>query len=287
MNKRLLTLPIASFFLITFLIATSCSDDNECNALETSVIPLKDGCGGLSFAENSKKENKFEYTSLMSWADLNQFLNEHQGSQFFDELTMDATKNPMFKINSFEIKTYDVSEDYYNYCISVKANQSEIGFTKNDAGETVWDGDTKENPYISYLYQENTKDLKPNINLGPTKTLNEISGVFDLDKIFDDRLKNTPENVALRTKLIGTVSELPKMVRVDICVGEVERKINDSELRDKFAWQSIIGGAQTNKCISESFNNVLDSKKLKDKIRGKVLYSYYLADNAEYFNMEE
>lgn len=284
---KTITKTLAVAFL-TLGMLSSCGDDEVLYKGDTSLVPWSDGAGGLFVKQNSKKESGFEYVSLQPWSALQDYIAKLSSKTFFDNLYMDATTSELYDIQSYELKLYDVTEDYTNYCIATNAAKENIKIVKNDKGEDVWDAATSGNKLISAAYEKNTKELKEGFQNTPNQTLKSLSKVFDLDPVYQDRLKNTPDNVVLRTNLVGSTAKLPKLVRIDICIGKiVPKKGVVSDIEKSFSWESKLKETFKQICVSESLINVINDEDIKEKIEGQVLYSYYIADNTHFFLTEE
>lgn len=283
----MITKTLAVAFL-TLGMLSSCGDDEVLSKGDTSLVPWSDGAGGLFVKQNSKKESGFEYVSLQPWSVLQDYIAKLSSKTFFDNLNMDATTSELYDIQSYELKLYDVTEDYTNYCIATNAAKENIKIVKNDKGEDVWDAATSGNKLISAAYVKNTKELKEGFQNTPNQTLKSLGEVFDLDPVYQDRLKNTPDNVVLRTNLVGSTAKLPKLVRIDICIGKiVPKKDVASDIGKRFSWESKLKESFKQTCVSESLINVITDDEIKEKIEGQVLYSYYIADNTHFFLTEE
>lgn len=284
---RLTLYAVAVFFSFSLLV--SCGEEEQLAKGDTSLVPWSNGAGGLFSMQNSKREAGFEYISLQPWQTLTAYIDKLTEKRFFDNLNIDATTSELYDIKSFKINTYDVTTDYINHCIAENAKKQKINIIKNDKGEAVWDDQTKSNKLISAAYLPNTSNLKEEFKNTVNNDLKSIAGVFDLDKVFDDRLKNTPDDVVLRTDLVGSVAELPKMIRVDICIGEIApKKTVLKKFKDDFTWTSQLNEhrGETQKCVSESLKNLITDVSIKENIENKVLYSYYIADNTNFFLSE-
>lgn len=255
---------------------------------DTSLVPWSNGAGGLFSTQNSKLKAGFEYVSLQPWEVLKEkdYIAKLESPLFFDNLNMDATTSQIYDITSYEVKTYDVTDDYVNYCISTLAQEESISIVKNDKGEDVWDASTSGNKLISAAYVENTNTLKEGFTNIPNEGLNRIEDVFSIDDIYTDRLENTPNDVVLRTNLSGPAEQLPKMVRVDICIGNILEKSKVFERIDQdFTWYSKLSG-KDQECVSESLKNIINEPTIEAKVKGQVLYSYYIAENPYFFLSE-
>jgi len=255
---------------------------------ETSLVPWADGKGGIFFADNSKKESGYEYVSLRDWKNVGKQMeswmkNPKNDATFFNKLFVDVTKSDLFSIKDFDVKVYDVTEDYQNFCIGEIANtySSKIKIVKNDKKEDVWDASSSKNTVISKAFKTNTKELKDEYKAIRKTDMKAIEKIFSLNTdIYKAHMKNAPKEVELRTEYNGSASDKVKLLRVDICVKNVGEKLDD--LENYFRWKSIIKSGGNNICLSEAIRNVIQHKDVESLMNGKILYTYYIAVNQAY-----
>lgn len=184
--------------------------DTISTALHGTILYGENGYETMGHNEWTTWNTSLGYEIHSMQADWDYFLDEDflDGSKgrLSEGLLLNTGASNYMTIKNLNVSVMDITSalelnSEVNYFEDV---QSKIELTKDAGGNIIWsENDTINYPYLSYVFEENTKTLldiwsEPSFS----KNLKELALAIQLDqKLFDDLMKNDPSKVKVHLKL--------------------------------------------------------------------------------------
>jgi len=250
-------------------------DPNGKSQVEKNVLDLKDG-----YVNGLKKGSSFEFYPLgVDWntvAELhNSYKEQGQFSDFFRKLWIDLSNEDSYVYGDFEVKVYDVSEDFtqFSKCQEVKNHKPKI--SKGSDGEAKF-ADNETDPIATGCYNPDGS-LKPEWKFIPgdpvvqTEVFTLNQALFHNTKSSDK--KKTELGVSFDPKFdVKNIQNPDGLLRVDVVLKTAQPNLANPTL-EQFKWTNVNGVPNT--ALRESIVNTLQDLKPEHK----VIYSYYIKTN--------
>jgi len=202
--------------------------------------------------------------------------------KFTEGLLLNSVASNFLTIKKLDISVLDITSalalnSEVNYFSNV---QSEIELAKDEGGNIVWsETDTMNYPYLSEVFEENTKNLKDIYdNPSFSNNVKDLQLAIELDQdLFDDWMKNDPSKVKVHLDL--NKDKIPNYRAngdpfgwaILLDVDDIELNLNHFE---SYIFTDPKGNV--NKSLSESLKNVAlywEKQLLENESR---IYTYYL-----------
>jgi hypothetical protein len=242
-----------------------------------TALDIGDKEGALVFFKNGFLNGNKPFEAFEFGQNLDElFENYFRGNRkFAKKLFLDASSNDSYLLKSVKLEVTDITNDYINYVRATEASHNKPTLIKDEGNNDIWNEESQINDIIKECYDNNTTNLKNECIYKYSHGL-KISEVFDFDaNIFNDRLKNSPNEIELITTFHNNYkgkfnNKEPLIIRIDYIIDKTDE--NYSSQLEVFKWNSIINASNgVNESLYESIRNTLQTVKPKG-----ILYSYFL-----------
>ena len=204
---------------------------------------------------------------------------EQVGGNLSQGLLLNTKVSDLIEIKNIKLEVFDISEALrLNTEVTYfEKIQDQVELTIDNGGNKVWSENDLFLPLISEGFDENTNVLRSKYT-NPKYSKEELPLVLELDQeLFNDWLKNDPENVKVHTKMnlermkSKYMDDNPFSWEMNINVTDVELNL---ELLDSYEFIDPTG--TPNKSLSESLKNLALYWERKLLEKNSNLYTYYL-----------
>lgn len=249
-------------------------DANAKTDKSKNILDLKE-----SYTNGLKKGNHFEFYPFgLDWNTINEthnaYKNQNQFNDFFRNLFIDLSNEDAYTYGDFDVKVYDVTEDFIFFAKCNEAKSHKPKIDKGSNGEDKFSDNEKDNIAIS-CYDNKGKIKEEWVYKNKPSTI--IPEVFILNR---ELFKNTKANdkkkvelgVAFDTKFnLKNISNPDGLMRIDIVLNSAEPNLSNPIL-DKFKWTN--SKSISNVALFESIKTTLQEVGVKPS--NKIIYSYYI-----------
>lgn len=237
-----------------------------------NVLDLKDG-----YVNGQKKSSNFEFYPLgVNWETIaelhDSYKEQNQFNDFFRKLLIDLSNEDSYVYGDFEVKVYDVSEDFEQFSKCLEAKNHKPKLSKGNDGEAKF-ADNETDPIATGCYNPDGS-LKAEWKFSP-KTPIAQTEVFTLNQPL---FKNTKGSDKKKTELgvsfdpkfnVKNIQNPKGLMRVDVVLKSAQPNLSNPIL-DQFKWINVSGAPNT--ALRESIVNTLQDLKPENQ----VIYSYYI-----------
>lgn len=237
-----------------------------------NVLDLKDG-----YVNGLKKGNNFEFYPLgVDWNTIDQlhegYKEQKQFSDFFRKLLIDLSNEDSYVYGDFEVRVYDVSEDFEQFSKCLEAKNHRPKLSKGNDGEAKF-ADNETDPIAIGCYNPDGS-LKAEWEFNPKNPVAQTE-VFTLNQPL---FKNTKGGDKKKTELgvsfdlkfnVKNIQNPKGLIRVDVVLKSAQPNLSNPIL-DQFKWINVSG--MPNTALRESIANTLQDLKPENQ----VIYSYYI-----------
>jgi len=240
-----------------------------------NVLDLKN-----SYVAGLKKGNSFEFYPLgVDWSTIDQlhesYKEQNQFKDFFRKLYLDLSNEDSYVYGDFEVKVYDISEDFTQFtkCLEVKNHKPKLD--KGSNGEAKF-ADNETDPIATGCYNTDGS-VKPQWKYDSISPVIQTE-VFALNQellknTMGSNKKKTEIGVSFDQKFNGKNIQNPDgLLRVDVILKSAQPNLSNPTLA-QFIWTNVNGLPNT--ALRESIVNTLQDLKPENK----VIYSYYIKTN--------
>ena len=218
-----------------------------------------------------KGENYEYYPSGLDWKNIAAVHKEEDVNDIFRNLFIDLSNQDSYAYKTFEVQTFNATEDFENFAKADFALHHPPAITKGKNGENKI-SDKEKDPFILECYNEDGT-IKDACTYH-AQTLKPLSNYFRLNQsLFDNTSKSDNKHVELG------ISFAPKfkpaddtLLKINIVLTAATPNIDSPKL-EKFKWTNAKGTPNT--ALYESVKNTL----LELKPENKIIYTYYMKTN--------
>lgn len=237
-----------------------------------NILDLKDG-----YVNGEKKGSNYEFYPLgVDWKTIaelhDSYKEQHQFNDFFRKLLIDLSNEDSYVYGDFEVKVYDVSEDFEQFYKCLEAKNHKPKLSKGNDGEAKF-ADNETDPIAIGCYNPDGS-LKAEWEFSPKNPVAQTE-VFTLNQqLFkntkgDDK-KNTELGVSFDPKFnVKNIQNPRGLLRVDVVLKSAQPNLSNPIL-DQFKWINASGVPNT--ALRASIVNTLQDFKPENQ----VIYSYYI-----------
>jgi hypothetical protein len=241
-----------------------------------NVLDLKD-----NYFNGLKNGNSFEFYPFgLDWKTIDDthtaYKNQNQFNDFFRNLYIDLSNENAYFYGDFDVKVYDITNDFENYAKCNEAKNHKPKLKKGSNGQDKFSDDEKDEIALS-CYNVNGKIKDEWIYKYTTSKSTALPEVFSLNQELFKNTKNANKNkvelgVAFDTKFnIKNISNPDGLIRIDIVLNTAEPNLTNPTL-EKFKWSNNKG--IINVALYESIKTTLQEVSVKPSNR--TIYSYYI-----------
>jgi hypothetical protein len=237
-----------------------------------NILDLKDG-----YVNGGKKGSNYEFYPLgVNWKTIaelhDSYKEQNQFNDFFRKLLIDLSNEDSYAYGDFEVKVYDLSEDFEQFSKCLEAKNHKPKLSKGNDGEAKF-ADNETDPIAIACYSPDGS-LKSEWKFSPKNPVAQTE-VFTLNLPL---FKNTKGDDKKKTELgisfdhkfnVKNIQNPQGLLRVDLVLKSAEPNLSNPIL-DQFKWINVSGVPNT--ALRESIVNTLQDLKPENQ----VIYSYYI-----------
>lgn len=230
---------------------------------EQNILDLKED-------QYIKGENYEFYPVGLDWSYISK-AHKKSGDKFndiFRNLFIDLSNEDSYSFKTFEVQTFNVTEDFKDFSKADAARHHPPAMTKGKDGEDKI-SDKEQDPLVLECYN-NDGTIKESCMYHP-QTLKPLSDYFILNQaLFDNTRKSDNKHVELGVSFDPEFKSADdNLLRINIVLTAATPNIDNPKL-EKFKWFNAKHIPNT--ALYESVKNTL----LELKPENKIIYSYYI-----------